>query len=65
MSPCVSLIPSLCGAEGGLEGDRVLDTVRLEEERRAAEYPVIHCNGPEGQGVVVALGLCSAVGRLM
>ena len=52
------------GAEAGLEGDRVRNTVRLEEERRAAKSPVIHCYGHGGRGCV-ALELCSAVGRLM
>ena len=54
------------GAEAGLEGDSwVRDTVRFEEERRAAKSPVIHGYGHGGQGDCVALGLCSAVGRLI
>ena len=38
-------------SEAGLEGDRVQDTVRLEEERRTAKSPVIHCYGHGRQGL--------------
>ena len=32
------------------------DAVRLEEERRAAKSPVIHCYDHRGQGVVLHWG---------
>ena len=51
MSRCVSLIPSLCGAEAGLEGDRCEILWGLKR-RRVAKSPVIHCYGHGGQGVV-------------
>ena len=68
MSRCVSLIPSLHKAEviGGWAGGRpVRDTVRLEEERREAKSPVIHCYGHGGQGVMLHWGCALHVGRLM
>ena len=68
ISRCVSLIPSLRGVEliGGWAGGRpVRDAVRLEEERREAKPPVIHCYGHGGQGVVLHWGCALHVGRLM
>ena len=67
-SRCMALVPSLCKAEviGSWAGGRpVLDTVRLEEERREGKPPVIHCYGHGGQGIVLHWGCALEVGRMV